>query len=361
VVDRKGLDEFVEDQPDPELARLQRELVKTRNELTTARAAHRAAEAELEFYRTDAANRSQVESLEVKPARWAKPKKRYAKGAATAVIMLSDLHLDEVIDPTEVAGMNAYNRDIALQRLQRTAEGAVRLGTQLMGGFTYEGAVVVLGGDLVHGNLHDNAEWNETPSVIETVDYWADHLAAFLETIAEAYGPVHVLSVAGNHGRLTLKPRTRGRAQDSFDTHLARLVERHYRTDPRFAFSIGNSADAYLRLYDTNIVVTHGDQGRGGSGISGLLTPVSLLEHRKRKRDQSFGRGFDHLFMGHWHTYLRTGTVTVNGCLSGLDAYAFLGNFGYEEPSQAFAVVTPEHGVTIEAPIFSVDRKTEGW
>jgi hypothetical protein len=230
-----------------------------------------------------------------------------------------------------------------------------------MSGFDYSGAIVVLGGDLVTGNLHDLAEFNETHSVIVTVDYWVDHLAAFLETIADAYGPCHVVSVVGNHGRLTRKPRTKGRVEDNFDYLLARLLQRHFRDDRRFSWNVPLSADAYVDVYESRLLITHGDQARGGSGISGLLTPVSLLDHRKRKRDASIGRTYDHLLMGHWHTYLRTGTVTVNGSLKGTDEYAFLSNFGHEEPSQAFAVITPEHGVTIEAPIFSADRKAEGW
>lgn len=345
-----------------QIARLERDLVKARRDRDQARTLHRNAELELEQAHAQVAALSEVDAIHVETARWAKPRKtRRPKRAATALMMLSDLHLDEIIDPAEVAGMNAYSREIALQRLQRAADGAIRLGLELMGGFAYEGAVVVFGGDMVHGNLHDNAEWNETPSVIATVDFWADHLAAYLDRIAEAFGPVHVVSVVGNHGRNTQKPRTRGRVADSFDHHLTRLVQRHYRDDPRFTWNAPQSADAYVNVYDHRLLVTHGDQARGGSGISGLLTPISLLDHRKRKRDASYGRTYDHLFMGHWHTYLRTGTVTVNGSLAGLDAYAYLGNFGYEEPSQAFAVITPEHGVTIEAPIFVADRHAEGW
>lgn len=359
----RSLGEFVADnQPaDPKLARLARELERVRSERNTARAAHRQAEKDVERLSADVEKLTALDLISVETPKWGKPKKRNGKNEATALIMLSDLHLDEVIDPAEVAGMNAYNREIALQRLQRCADGAIRLGKELMAGFDITNAVVIFGGDMVHGNLHDNAEWNETPSVIATVDYWADHLAKFLDTIASAFGPTHVTSVVGNHGRNTNKPRTRGRVQDSFDHHLTRLVQRHYRDDSRFSWNVPMSADAYVNVYDHRLLVTHGDQARGGSGISGLFTPIALLDSRKRKRDASFGRAYDHLLMGHWHQYIRGNGFTVNGSLCGVNAYAYLGNFGYEPPAQAFGIITPEHGMTIEAPIYCSDRKQEGW
>jgi hypothetical protein len=364
----KPLEEWAENQPanDPELARLARELERIRLERNVARAAHRQAERDVEQLQADVERLTALDAVSVETAKWAKSKRRHGKNEATALIMLSDLHLDEVIDPAEVAGMNAYNREIALQRLQQAADGAIRLGTELLAGFDIRNAVVVFGGDMVHGNLHDNAEWNETPSVIATVDYWADHLAKFLDTISNGFGGtepanVHCVSVVGNHGRNTMKPRTRGRVIDSFDHHLTRLVQRHYRDDPRFSWNVPMSADAYVNVYDTRILVTHGDQARGGSGISGLFTPVALLDSRKRKRDASFGRAYDHLMMGHWHTYVRGNGFTINGSLCGVNAYAYINNFGYEPPAQAFGIITPEHGVTIEAPIYCSDRKREGW
>jgi hypothetical protein len=364
----KDLVSWADDQPahDPELARLARELERVRLERNTARAAHRQAERELESLTEHVERLTALDGISVETPKWAKPKKRAGKNEATALIMLSDLHLDEVIDPAEVAGMNAYGREIALQRLQRAADGAIRLGKELLAGFDIKNAIVIFGGDLVHGNLHDNAEWNEQPSVIATVDYWSDHLAKFLDTISIGFGGtepanVHCVSVVGNHGRNTNKPRTRGRVQDSFDHHLVRLVQRHYRNDSRFTWNVPMSADAYLNVYDTRLLITHGDQARGGSGISGLFTPIALLDSRKRKRDQSFGRSYDHLMMGHWHQYIRGNGFTVNGSLCGVNAYAYLNNFGYEPPAQAFGIVTPEHGMTIEAPIYCADRKAEGW
>jgi hypothetical protein len=44
------------------------------------------------------------------------------------------------------------------------------------------------------------------------------------------------------------------------------------------------------------------------------------------------------MIMGHWHQLKFFGNIIVNGSVSGLDEYAFLNNFGYEPPRQAFWV-----------------------
>ena len=53
--------------------------------------------------------------------------------------------------------------------------------------------------------------------------------------------------------------------------------------------------------------------------------------------------------------------MIVNGSLKGLDEYAYINNFGYEQPQQALALVVPEKGITLQAPVFCMDRKKAGW
>jgi hypothetical protein len=66
--------------------------------------------------------------------------------------------------------------------------------------------------------------------------------------------------------------------------------------------------------------------------------------------------------MGHWHQYLPTPYLIVNGSTKGYDEYAFINNFQFEPPQQALAIVAPKHGITFHAPVFcQADRKKEGW
>jgi hypothetical protein len=51
----------------------------------------------------------------------------------------------------------------------------------------------------------------------------------------------------------------------------------------------------------------------------------------------------------------------VNGSLKGYDEYAYVSNFGFETPRQAFWVTTPEHGPSFHTAIEVMNRKAEGW
>jgi hypothetical protein len=53
--------------------------------------------------------------------------------------------------------------------------------------------------------------------------------------------------------------------------------------------------------------------------------------------------------------------LVVNGSLKGFDSYAAIQGFAAEVPQQAFMVVTPKYGVSIQAPIHVLDRKKEKW
>jgi hypothetical protein len=53
--------------------------------------------------------------------------------------------------------------------------------------------------------------------------------------------------------------------------------------------------------------------------------------------------------------------MVVNGSMKGFDEYALLMGFGFEQPQQALAIVTPEKNITIQAPVFCADRKKECW
>jgi hypothetical protein len=179
--------------------------------------------------------------------------------------------------------------------------------------------------------------------------------------LADQWGALHNAVTYGNHGRRTRKPRAKRRAQDNIEWLLYKVLERETRHDKRITWQITESADTIVPVYNTRFLLTHGDQFRGGSGIAGAMSPLLLGSHRKTRRAMASGRPYDVMVIGHFHQYLTLPGVIVGGTLKGTDEYAYLGNFGYEPPQQAFWVTTPEHGVTISAPVHVLDRQAEGW
>ena len=297
-------------------------------------------------------------ATELDPPRWTAPK-RPTKHEAVVTAVLSDCHWDEVVNPAEIGGANAYDREIATQRLERWASGIVEQFTHYVDNVTVKGAVVMIGGDLLTGNLHDLAETNED-HLPGSLVYWSERLAAALTLLADAFGHVHCPVVVGNHGRLTKKPRTKGRARDNLDWLLPQMTAAHLKADKRVTFAIGDDPDAWVEVYGTTYLLTHGDQAKGGGGIGGIWPPIMRLAARKRQR---YGRDFC-LVMGHWHQLIMAPGqgLIVNGSLKGADEFAAMVlNAPPERAQQAAWLTTPEHGPTMQVPIFADDRTAEGW
>jgi hypothetical protein len=304
---------------------------------------------------------SSLDEAKTKPPRWMAPP---SKGThhATANLLITDTHFDEVVNPDEVDGLNAYSRAIAELRLRRAFEGAVKVSRDYLKGVKYDGICLMLGGDIFSGLIHEELRETNEDDIMASVVHWVEPMEAGIELLAEAFGKVHVVGVPGNHGRNTRKPRAKGRATDNFDWLLYKLIERDFRKREDVTVQVPNAADAHVTVYSTRYLLTHGDQFRGGSGISGAMAPLMLGAHRKTRRQQAAGKPYDVMVMGHWHQSIRHGGLIVGNCLKGYDEFAFVSNFEPSPPSQDFWLTTPEHGVTIPPmPIFVQDRKREGW
>lgn len=295
----------------------------------------------------------------LKPPRWLAAKPRKHDAPATLVTILSDCHFDERVDPSEIDGRNAYNREIAELRLERYFVQVVRLARDHLSGMSYDGVVLMLGGDLISGDIHEELTETNEAQTLDTVLFWSERIAAGVLRFADEFQRVHIPVVVGNHGRRSRKPRAKGRARDNYDWLIGQLLARQFHADPRVSLEITDGTDILLNVHGTGLLLTHGDQVKGGGGIGGIWPPIMRMAARKRTRYQ-----FDSVVMGHWHQLIMAPTagVIVNGSLKGEDEYAAIGGFTPEPPQQALFTVAPEHGVTFSAPVLvSAGRKAEGW
>jgi hypothetical protein len=303
----------------------------------------------------------QVENAKIQPIKWLQPQAKTKASAATLVLMLSDLHLDEIVEPEEVDGLNAYNRTIAVLRMKRWSQNVIKMARHHLAGMKYDGVVLMLGGDIFSGDIHEELKETNEDTMLGSLLYWAEQIASAIDLLAGEFKKVHIAAVAGNHGRTTRKPRMKLRARTNFDWLLAKMLERHFADDRRITFQIPESSDALIAIYDTHHLLTHGDQTQGGGSIGGIYPPIMRMRARKAQRYLATGASFQTLWLGHWHQYLPSPSMVVNGSMKGYDEYAYISNFSFEQPQQALAIVAPEKGITIQAPIFCVDRKSEGW
>jgi hypothetical protein len=153
--------------------------------------------------------------------------------------------------------------------------------------------------------------------------------------------------------------------QDNYEYILYHLLKASFKDDKRVHIDVSDSFTAHYRVYNTRYLLTHGDQFKGGTGISGPATPWALGNHKLRKQMASIEGWtkrpleYDILLIGHFHQLTHMKDMIVNGSVKGFDEFAKKMNFGYEPPRQALWMTTPDRGVSIPMPVFAEDPKSE--
>lgn len=332
-------------------------------DLRTAREAARAAEAakadlerRLGFY-------EKLETVPLAVPEWLAPKGPTKAHHGIPSVVIGDWHSGEWVQPEQVGGINAYNRAICDARLQRAFEGTVTVARDYLKGVEYDGVQIFFPGDNVSGNLHEELIASNEGTVFENVMSMAEGFIAGLRLLAKEFGKANAACVVGNHGRRTMKPVYKNRAQDSFDWLIYRVVERELRADKRITMQVSPAMDAAVTIYNTRFLLVHGDEFRGGGGISAELAPLLLGIHRKTRQKQAEGAPFDCAVLGHFHSllFLPSKSIVVTGCGIGPSEYGYGKGYTPEPPQCALFLTTPERGISAFAPVFVADKVSEGW
>lgn len=357
---KKGLAEYAEEQARARFVENQ-EIARANRVLRTevAEQARELAELrdKLELY-------ERVGDSKPVPPAWLTPERKAKKHQGTPCLLVTDVHWGEVVKPEQVDGVNCYHPRIAGLRLERVFTGAVRIARDYLAGLSYDGVQLFLGGDMISGAIHEELRETNQGTVAQSILAVAEAVIAGVGVLEDYFGRVNITAVVGNHGRTTRKPRAKERAQDNYDWLVYKLIERECGPRKGITVQVSDAADAHVQVYRTRYLLTHGDQFRGGSGISAALAPLLLGAHRKTRRQAAVGKPYDVMLMGHFHTSLMLPGkgIIVGGTTMGYDEYAYVSNLEPEPPQSAFWVTTPQHGVTFTAPVFaSAGREAEGW
>ena len=290
---------------------------------------------------------------------------RPSRGGAmreTIVLFLSDVHMGEVVSLSAMGGRNSYSMKIAAARLERYFKTVVKMGTEHWTGPAPDAIYLVLGGDLVSGDIHDELAKTNDLQAIPAVRILAEALAAGLELLRKSFPsiPIHVISVPGNHGRTTRKPESKEFAINSYDTLTGWLLEWWALTHKmkNVTFSAPHSGDALVCIHGWNVLFTHGDRigSRGGSGFVG---PAATAARGMQKVVQDYlaeGKVIDVIVMGHFHTPLELEYGFVNASLVGPSEYSKSGRMRSHPASQWMLTIHPTHGVARRWKIQVGDR-----
>jgi len=138
-----------------------------------------------------------------------KPIEKAMKPEATAVMLASDWHVEELVEAKTINGMNAYTPTIARVRAAEFFRGLLwmirnaRAGQDGSYGFSIKNLVLWLGGDLISGYIHDELMESNELSPTEATLLAQDLIASGIDFLLE-HGELEKIVVPcsyGNHGR----------------------------------------------------------------------------------------------------------------------------------------------------------------
>jgi transcriptional regulator with XRE-family HTH domain len=242
----------------------------------------------------------------------------------TLVLMLSDPHCDQVVTPEEVDGLEEYNFPIAARRAEVLVEELLKFALVSLKNFRFKKLVILGLGDYTGGEIHGavNRSYFGCPftndlAIAQLFSQMFRELAAHFET-------VEILSVVGNHGRLT----------DKIEFHKESVSANH----------------DTLIMKGWNFFCHHG-HGKKGSAETWARAK------RKSQTIVPLHKGAVHYFCsGHFHTEGQVrvsggATMLGNGAWLACDQYSYQNIDEAGTASQTIFGVHKHNGVTWRLPI----------
>lgn len=269
---------------------------------------------------------------------------------ATAVLVCSDWHVEETVDPNTINGLNEFNLEVADHRIEKLTQSALRLTEIERGGVDIPVLVLAILGDLMTGYIHEELREENSLSPTQCILWLRERLGKMIRTLREKgnFDEIIIPCSIGNHGRTTIKPRHSTAYKNSYEWLLYKLFSQEF-TD-KVTWVVGESYHTYLNVYDKTFRLHHGDGLKYQGGIGGLTIPVEKAIAAWNK-----GRVADLDIFGHWHQSQQNPKWVSNGSLIGFNAYAIGIKASYELPQQTYFLFDKKRGRTGTWPIFLED------
>lgn len=295
--------------------------------------------------------------------RWPAPRSiKKADRLHKPILFTSDFQYGEVVDPTEMDGMNAFSPAIFAERYAKLIDKTIKWADAIKDGWGAEfgeGIVYLRGGDAISGDIHDELRETNAGSASNQVVELAQHEAEGIRRLRDHFGHVHVISIPGNHGRTTIKPRHKKYVEQNFETILAWLIQAHFGKEPGVTFEVPHSGFAYFEAAGWSFEMRHGDRmgAGGGTGFIGSPAPITKGHLRTRLNAAVTGKPVDFVLTGHLHTSMKLPRGFANGSMPGYNEFARSLNLDPDAAKQWLIFASPRHVYGVEIELSNFPRR----
>ena len=263
-------------------------------------------------------------------------KKLKLKSDKDFVLNISDVHLGEIVRSNAVNGVNEYNKEICVKRLDNLFDKVVQYSKKM----TVDVLYIMLNGDLVSGGIHQELVRNSDLNEVESIFYLQEYLIKKFSEISEFFNRIEVEVVVGNHSRiLPGRPYAKEQVSMNFEYILGRQLKMYFDTlielkkNNKIFINVPESSFIVKRIKNLKFLVTHGSilSGAGSGGFAGIpFYSICMSASKLYGVLHQIGLGqevqFDNILAGHLHTSCKIplfngGHCWVNGCVIGSNEF----------------------------------------
>lgn len=298
--------------------------------------------------------KDQIFQQPIKADPWDLTSKQFRKKVtrASPAVALSDWHVEQNVPLEKTNGRNEYNLEIAERRVKRVMTRIPEYIERYcpMGKVLYVGVL----GDMINGWIHDLKETNLlTP--IEASLYFEDLFLSGLATIRKPLREVGIKKVVfipkpGNHSRITTEKRDDNEPETSFEWASYHHCQRMLAKDPFYnTWLFCKAHRTEVEIHGHIIRWHHGHEMPGGkqmvANINRKIEEINSSEPRRAACD----------IFGHHHQHVEADNWVCNSSLVGFTGRCEKKAYHFEEPSQAFVVISERRAKHHTVRIFADD------
>lgn len=268
-----------------------------------------------------------------------------------AVKHITDGHMGEVVPAEEIEGFNEYNPDLCRSRQIDFSMRFNQWTDKHRKGYTIDECVVLVTGDLISGDIHDELRvTNAFPVPVQCIRA-AEVLVEQMSLIASNFSKVTVhFLVEDNHARLTKRPQATEAGYNSLNYIVGKHAELYLRDTDNVEFNIYPQYEKVVEAGTRQYLITHGHGIRGWMGI-----PWYSIERQVGKEstarlqiimddiNRAKDIGFHKYVFGHWHTPFNSVMYSCGGSVSGTTPFDHKAG-RHAKPSQTAWLVHPKRG-----------------
>jgi len=293
--------------------------------------------------------RAEARALPKVDLMWEPPSQKVTQ--ETAVLLLSDLHLGEIVDRDVVCGFGEYNFDIFNKRLKFLAKSMRSIIVRKLTGYKIDKLCIFGLGDMVSGRIHDELIENSEDIIFQIMN-GAFITAQFVLELAQMFPEIEIDGVLGNHGRIIRKKYYK-RRYTNWDFVFYQFLGMFLAKNKRIKCNFPKSFFVIKKIRGWTFLLIHGDNIRSWMGIPWYGIERMMWKLGDLLKDK--GTNVNYRILGHFHNTGELdrafGELIINGSMIGGTEFSLMSIGEFNRPTQLFFGVHTEIGMTWRYPL----------